>query len=460
MTDRRLVIMLHQEWFKPELEELGFTVVTVGYHKRFDVHLKVPGVSVLAVQRDVAKFLETRSEPMRAIAGTYLIYWDDSSPISIVGIEDSNIPVIFYSVDTHHHHVWHSQLSKCFDHVLVAQKDYVSRINCSGQVEWFPLWASTFADANTERPIDRSIDVCFRGNMVDKLHPKRLQFFNELSKYVAIDARSGKYLEDYSRAKIVVNEAVNADLNFRVFEALSCGALLITPAVKNGMEELFEAGKHLVTYSDGDAQDCAAKVKYYLEHDEERAQIAAAGRQHVMEHHSPMARAQRLAKLLDSVAISERAGKLEGAAVSFLHSSVLIKEVSADGFCSLLGYAANKLSAFARSGASMTESTELAVILSCHLLKKTGRWEMAEHLASVFAQSTSSQRYQGSNLFIAVYLDVLQSGGKSEQALEVAAKFSSTPRDLLQASSDAVREATTAIIDASTPKVQHALRGL
>ena len=38
-------------------------------------------------------------------------------------------------------------------------------------------------------------------------------------------------ITDYPNAKIVLNQAVIKDLNFRVFEAMSAGAMLLTPQV-------------------------------------------------------------------------------------------------------------------------------------------------------------------------------------------------------------------------------------
>jgi len=47
-----------------------------------------------------------------------------------------------------------------------------------------------------------------------------------------------------SRCKIVLNLPLADDLNFRTFEAMSCGALLLTPKIANGQEVLFREGVH------------------------------------------------------------------------------------------------------------------------------------------------------------------------------------------------------------------------
>ena len=43
----------------------------------------------------------------------------------------------------------------------------------------------------------------------------------------------------YSESKIVLNASINGDLNMRVFEALTSGALLVTDRIENGLDTLF-----------------------------------------------------------------------------------------------------------------------------------------------------------------------------------------------------------------------------
>jgi spore maturation protein CgeB len=81
----------------------------------------------------------------------------------------------------------------------------------------------------------------------------------------------------------------------RVFEAMACGAFVLTDRQKDVLT-LFKDGEHLATFSDGD--DLDHKIAYYLEHAAERERIAAAGRQEVLMRHTY---AQRLQSLLDRI---------------------------------------------------------------------------------------------------------------------------------------------------------------
>jgi spore maturation protein CgeB len=77
----------------------------------------------------------------------------------------------------------------------------------------------------------------------------------------------------------------------RVFEAMACGAFVLTDRQKDVLS-LFKDGAHLVAFSD--AADLDRKIAYYLGHADEREQIAAAGRQEVLKNHTYGHRIQSL----------------------------------------------------------------------------------------------------------------------------------------------------------------------
>jgi hypothetical protein len=97
----------------------------------------------------------------------------------------------------------------------------------------------------------------------------------------------------YSAARLAFNRSVNNDVNMRVFEAVACGSLLLTNDLsENGQAELFTDGVHLATYRDAD--ELLGRVAYYLEHEDQREAIAAAGRAEAMDRHTYRHRKERL----------------------------------------------------------------------------------------------------------------------------------------------------------------------
>lgn len=71
--------------------------------------------------------------------------------------------------------------------------------------------------------------------------------------------------------------------NMRLFEATGVGTCLLTDWREN-LPELFEPDAEVVAYSD--AEECVEKVRYLLEHEEERRRIAAAGQRRTLRSHT------------------------------------------------------------------------------------------------------------------------------------------------------------------------------
>jgi len=77
----------------------------------------------------------------------------------------------------------------------------------------------------------------------------------------------------------------------KVFEALACGCFVLVDRQRDVLR-LFQDGRHLVAFDN--AEDLRAKVRYYLEHDEERRAIAEAGRAEAVAHHTYVHRVREL----------------------------------------------------------------------------------------------------------------------------------------------------------------------
>lgn len=83
----------------------------------------------------------------------------------------------------------------------------------------------------------------------------------------------------------------------RIFHALGTGSFYLNSYVR-GMELLFTPGKHLVEWKTED--ELAEKVLFYLEHEEERNEIAEAGRKMVYKYHLSDYRAVEFWEILES----------------------------------------------------------------------------------------------------------------------------------------------------------------
>jgi spore maturation protein CgeB len=124
-----------------------------------------------------------------------------------------------------------------------------------------------------------------------------------------------EWIKIYSGSKIVLSmHYVDAEGRFpvhqasaRVFEAMACGVFVLTDRQKDVLA-LFRDGEHLASFSDGD--DLDRKIAYYLEHEDERLRIAAAGRAEVLRHHTY---AHRVEQLLNTLRAGGRPADCQGA---------------------------------------------------------------------------------------------------------------------------------------------------
>ena len=408
------ILLLNQPWFADELRQLGHKVITAGWSSGLvDLHFGVPGMTI----EELIAQLPPEFEP------DVLVYLDDSGPVGVTGLERLNIPSVFYSVDAHHHFSWHKHFAQLFDCVLVAQRDFVSSFcEVNPNSFWFPLWAPY----DYEPVAEKSIEASFRGNLDPKWHPKRAEFFRKLSKLAPVNAENAGYSDIYTRSKIVVNEAVKDDLNFRVFEAMMCGALLITPDVPNGLCDLFEPGVDLVLYRNYDANDAAEKINYYLEQDELRKKIAQSGREKVLAFHNALGRARDLERILMELKPVSKPRRLSAAGRTNLIGSRIARRSSDALGDKLLGISAENLLDAIIAGEPIDSELEAAIILCKHHLEERGYEQMAFRFIRLVAESAPSEE-----ILAMSYMESLLATGHNTEALALAQTFSTSPEELI-----------------------------
>lgn len=280
------ILLLFQDWFKDELREAGHEVISCGADGHFDVRL----TSHLLRYPEVEKLVGFHPDR--------IIVFDNSIPIFIAGLEEAGVPLIFYAVDVQHHIERHALLPLFFDHVLVAQKDYLPLMRGDGaSLTWMPLWAPRLVEPSEEK----KFDALFVGTVNVALNPERVSFLSALESRVPLVCLQGEYWNLFPHARVVLNQTVRGDLNFRVFEALMCGSPLVTERSGNGLTDLFTPELHLLTYPRGDVTEAASQIRRLLEDPSLQKRIGEAGRVEVLRSHRPCHRAQCILDLISSL---------------------------------------------------------------------------------------------------------------------------------------------------------------
>ena len=115
---------------------------------------------------------------------------------------------------------------------------------------------------------------------------------------------TGKTVAHHDLPRLFRNSRINVNmhhlqsttsLNQRVFDVPAAGGLLITDAMP-GLENVFEPDKEVVIYHS--PEQLREKVLYYLEHPEQRREIAERARARVLKDHTFANRWQRLLDIL------------------------------------------------------------------------------------------------------------------------------------------------------------------
>ncbi len=292
-----------------------------------------------------------------------IVWLDNSGANTIIGLEDCEIPCLIYSVDTHHHHVRHTAAAHGFDHVCCAQSDLLARFNESGTpVSWLPLWASEYIEPSDQK----RFGAVFVGTLNPQLNPARVAFFEAMQRMIPIEVLEGHFPSIFPHAEIVLNQTVKGDLNFRVFEAMMSGALLVTERSGNGLFDLFTEGTHLITYTPQDPCDAANTVQSLLAQPNRMRTIAQQGRAEILARHTAIHRARLLEEIL--LNLKKRARTPErhyGAMVDLLvlSSSLQNHALELSGHCSSLAIS-SALRAL-REGAQPLGTSTLHIVNTC-----------------------------------------------------------------------------------------------
>ncbi len=228
---------------------------------------------------------------------------DKSRPPFVLGIENFPCLTVFYAVDTHVHS-WYGFYAQAFDLCLVSLYDHQEFFRHKKLSDESIIWSPPFAqdDDAPNYQIEPEWDCLFVGNVNAENLPIRKEFFKELAQYIpSLHITRGRYKELFPKGRVLINQCENADMNFRIFEALGCAGCLVTPRIEHGFESLFVHGEHLLTYEQHNAKDAAQCIKALLVKPQLRKCLAEQGFMEVNAKHRAIHRAQNFVNELNKL---------------------------------------------------------------------------------------------------------------------------------------------------------------
>ncbi len=232
------VIFTVNSYFTKALENLGHTV--------YAVHL--PHAGIYSAQQLLQKHLPPAIQPdifFHAEALSKKIFFSD--------VHKLPCRTAFWSIDTHLHYSWIMYYARLYDVFLTPHKSFLTHLPAAWQ------------HPNTHRLTQRALPYPWRAhkvrthaiNFVGRLSGTRQQRVN-LCKM--LQERHGVKHKDnisftdmmqlYADTRILPNESIANEVNFRLMEGASVGACVISPDVGPDQNCLFEPGKEILIYKD------------------------------------------------------------------------------------------------------------------------------------------------------------------------------------------------------------------
>mgnify|MGYP000846748322 CR=1 FL=1 len=256
-----------------------------------------------------------------------LVYGDMSVPPMLLGLERYPCPTVFACVDSHIH-AWYPLYARAFDLCLVGLCDHLPEFAGQGSDAARLLWSPPFAAA-ADRPGPEGPDAPKRHDMVfvgkddPALTPARSALLARLrGRFPGFASLAGPYRQAFHEARLVLNIAEHRDLNYRVFEALGCGACLVTPRIGHGQDDLFCDGEDLFLYDQEDIEGLCRLVETLLADPARCRRVAASGLAKVDAGHRAAHRARTFADWFLAQPLTDLV-QTRRAAAAKLHARVL-----------------------------------------------------------------------------------------------------------------------------------------
>lgn len=195
-------------------------------------------------------------------------------------------PLIYYCSDSHLGKDYRFKMAAKADYAYFAQKPAAEEYVPSKKnkvAKWLPHGVEPRAfPALPKAP--KKYDVCFVGHLVT---PERIDFLDaafkefpnfwfgqRLSRYVQDSGQQDDCGDIYRKSKVVLNPPTRGDIAMRVFEATATGSFLLQQRVP-GLEDLYQDKVHMAMYDT--PEEAFDLIRYYLENEKEREDIAQAG---------------------------------------------------------------------------------------------------------------------------------------------------------------------------------------
>ncbi|HET6325721.1 MAG TPA: glycosyltransferase [Planctomycetaceae bacterium] len=332
------------DFYPRNLAELGHTAleVYVNNHCLQEAWAREHGVKTsswslprVVMRRGLVPWLvRDRSEWMAAILRAQI---EEFRPDVVLTHSLTDLPTKFWTSMRSHYRLLVGQIAsplandidlRPFDLMLSSLPNFVERFRAAGlRAEPFRLAFDPIVlerlNESSINPVGPPINVSFVGSLSPH-HAGRFHWLGLLYEMASVEvwgqginlvAADSPIRKSYhgeawgldmyrilSRSRISVNYHIELSgeyaNNMRLYETTGVGALLLTDWKRN-LHELFEPDVEVVAYRT--PEECVERIRYLLDHEEERARIAKAGQARTLRDHSYRSRMAELVALTEGL---------------------------------------------------------------------------------------------------------------------------------------------------------------
>lgn len=202
-------------------------------------------------------------------------------------------PKIFWAIDTHlvNFLPWieHSKI----DFVAFNNPEDINKYGLRNSF-WMPYAGSRIHHMNKYSE-SKTRDSVFIGGML----PERKRICEKFG-IECLSAFGPEYIREMQSSKICFNQSMSYDINAKYFEILSSGSFMLTN-YNRYFHEYMDLNEDIDKMFYRSEEELGEKIRYYLENEEEREQIAGRAFKYVYDNHSYENRAELILSKINNI---------------------------------------------------------------------------------------------------------------------------------------------------------------
>ena len=229
--------------------------------------------------------------------------------IFLEGLEEFDCPKIFWAIDSHLNMFWQQWYALLFDAVLTP---HVSLFEALPEIRRPKIlrrfsWPGQRRDWVPHDQRGRAMSLCAR---LDRHRPVRVwlaELLRPRGLYVTDGLDMAGMMRLYDDSRVVPNECIANEVNFRLLEGASSGCLVLGPDVGEDQNALFAPDKEFLIYRDGlELLDLAAWAQ---KRPESAEAVGRAAMRRVQAEHLPEHRAATVLELAANLTRNRLTGR-------------------------------------------------------------------------------------------------------------------------------------------------------